>query len=95
MKSFLPLFAICATLLADQKSLPNQAGNDDVEMVRLVLGQTEAFDIDVRMQRHDGRERWMAMRGCAHDDHVTIISAVDVSASRKAHHALQLLAAVW
>ncbi len=56
----------------------------DVEQVRSVLGHAEPFDIDVRMRRHDGRERWMAMCGAPDDDQVTIISAVDVSASRKA-----------
>lgn len=67
---------------------------DDVAVVRLVLGRREPFEIDVRMRRHDGRERWMALRGSAHDERVTIVSAVDVSAVRKAQHALQLLAAV-
>jgi PAS domain S-box-containing protein len=81
-----------AQLLGDQWLADLHA--DDVELVRLVVGHTEPFDIDVRMRRHDGRERWMAMRGSAHDDHVTIISAVDVSESRKAQHALQLLTAV-
>ncbi len=49
----------------------------DVELLRLVLAQQEPFDVDVRIRRHDGRERWMAMRGSPRGHDSTIVSAVD------------------
>ncbi len=52
------------------------------------------FAMDLRIRRHDGRERWMAVHGTPRDDDTSIISATDVTESRASQFALELLADV-
>src|SRR5919201_4356840 len=67
---------------------------EDRERLRANLRARTPFSIDMRVRRHDGRERWMATNGAPRDDGTAIISAIDVTESRASQRALELLAEV-
>src|SRR3954454_7232731 len=55
---------------------------EDLPLLRTLLQHAEPFVLDVRMRRHDGRERSMAMRGTPHEGDATIVSLVDTEGRR-------------
>lgn len=57
------------------------------------LAAGEAFAIEVRMQRHDGRMRCLTVSGAAHVDGHMLVAGVDITENREAQRAAQLVAA--
>ena len=68
--------------------------DDDVVAVLDALGTGSAFELQVRMQRADGRFRWLALRANQQLDGLMLVAGLDITESHEAQRAAQLLAAI-